>query len=87
MRAATTSFEPDYVVTPGEILQEALDHAAMSQADLATRTGLAAKTVNEIIKGHAPISTETSLALERVLGTPARFWTNLESSYRSRLAR
>lgn len=81
------TYEPDYLVTPGAILQEALDDLGMTQAELAKRTGLAPKTVNQVIKGHAPISTETGLLLERVLGTRARFWSNLETIYRERLAK
>jgi addiction module HigA family antidote len=85
--ATQHEYEPDYVVTPGEILQDALEDVGMSQAELAKRTGLAPKTVNQIVKGHAPISTETAILLERVLGTKARFWSNLETIYRERLAK
>lgn len=81
------TFEPDYLVTPGDVLQEALSDLGMTQAELAKRTGLTTKTVNQVIKGHAPISTETALLLERVLGTRARFWSNLETIYRERLAK
>jgi addiction module HigA family antidote len=53
----------------------------MTQRDLAARTGLAPKTVNEIVQGKAPITAETALKLERVVGRPAHFWQNLESLY------
>ncbi len=78
-----TEFEPDYVVPPGEILMEYLDSLGMTQRDLAARTGLTAKTVNEIVQGKAPITAETALKLERVLGRPAHFWQNLESLYQA----
>jgi len=83
----THAFEPDFLIAPGEILQEALEDLGMSQADLARRTGLTTKTVNQIVRGVAPITTETALLLERVLGTKARFWSNLETRYRERLAK
>src|SRR5258708_4315315 len=80
-------YEPDFVTPPGEILLEKLEELGMTQADLAGRIGRTKKTVNEIIKGKAPILSETALQLERVLAIPARFWTNAEGQYREFLAR
>lgn len=80
-------FEPDYAVLPGDSLLEILEHLGMSQADLAERTGRTTKTINEIIKGKAPITPETALQFERVFGTPATFWNNRERNYRETLAR
>jgi HTH-type transcriptional regulator / antitoxin HigA len=82
-------YVPDYLVTPGEVLEEYLEAYGMTQAELADRTGLTKKTINEIIKGKAPITTETALKLERSLGRPAHFWNNLERQFqedRTRLA-
>jgi addiction module HigA family antidote len=72
------NFVPDYVVTPGEVLSEYLGDAGMTQAELADRTGLAKKTINEIINDKSPITPETALKLERTLGRPACFWSSLE---------
>ncbi len=80
-------YTPDYAVAPGETLLETIEAFGMSQAELAIRTGRPVKTINEIIKGKASITPETALQLERVLGVPARFWSNLERSYREALAR
>lgn len=80
-------FLPDYAVPPGETLLENLEAIGMSQAELADRTGRPKKTINEIIKGKAAITPETALQLERVLGTPAGFWNNLERNYQETLAR
>jgi plasmid maintenance system antidote protein VapI len=54
---------------------------------LARRADLAEKTVSQIINGHAPITHETAIKLERVTGVPARMWNNLETAYRERRAR
>lgn len=72
---------PDYLVTPGEVLDDYIDSMGMTQAELADRTGLTKKTINEIIKGKAPITPETSQKLERTLGRPAHFWNNLEIQF------
>lgn len=80
-------YTPDYVSPPGETLEEILEEREMSQAELALRMGRPRKTISEIINGHAAITPETALQLERVLGIPARFWNNLERNYREALAR
>ena len=77
----------DIAIPPGETLLETIDALGMSQAELADRMGMAKKTINEIIKGKAPITQETALKLESVLGAPASYWNNLESNYQEALAR
>ncbi|MEJ2039195.1 MAG: HigA family addiction module antitoxin, partial [Desulfosarcinaceae bacterium] len=83
----SNQYMPDYLVTPGEVLGDYLEALGMSQAELAHRTGLAKKTINEIVKGKSPISTETALKFERSLGRPAHFWNNLERQYQEDCAR
>ena len=80
-------FEPDYAVAPGETLSETLTSLGMTQRDLALRTGMSTKTINEIVKGKAPITPDTAVLLERVTGVPARMWNNLETNYREQLAK
>ena len=72
---------------PGVTLQAELSATGMTQADLAARIGLSTKHVNQIIHGAAPITPETALKLEHVLGSSARFWLGRESNYREALAR
>ncbi len=80
-------YMPDFVSPPGETLLETLETIGMTQVDLAERTGRPTKTINKIIHGKTAITPETALQLERVLGTPARFWINRERHYRESLAR
>lgn len=77
----------EYVIAPGETILELLEVNCMNQLDLADKTGINKKTINEIIKGKAPITTSTALKLEYVFNIPAGFWNNLESSYRESLER
>jgi len=79
-------FAPNYASPPGDTITEILDVRGMSQAELALRIGMAAKTVNEIVKGKAPITPETAIKLEHVLGVPASFWNTREQQYREKLA-
>lgn len=80
-------YAPDYLVTPGEVLEDYLEHLSMSQAELANRTGLAKKTINEIIKGKSPITPETALKFEMTLGRPAQFWNNVERRFQENRVR
>ena len=80
-------YRPDYAIPPGETVRSTLDALGMTQADLSRRTGLSTKHINQIIQGVAPISPDTALALERVLGVPARFWNALEANYQARQIR
>ncbi|MCL6643397.1 MAG: HigA family addiction module antidote protein [Dehalococcoidia bacterium] len=82
----TYAYEPDFVTAPGEMLEEKLQEIGMSQAELAERIGRTRKTVNELIKGKAPLVPETAVQLERVLGVPARFWASAEANYHQALA-
>jgi addiction module HigA family antidote len=75
------------VSPPGETLMEAIEMRGMTQTDLAARTGRTPKLINEIIKGKAPITADTALQLERVLGVSAEFWNNRERQYREALSR
>jgi HTH-type transcriptional regulator / antitoxin HigA len=78
---------PDYAVSPGVTLKETLDEKGLSQADLALRTGLAEKTISQIINGIAPLSYETAEKFELALGIPAKFWNARERSYREAIVR
>jgi HTH-type transcriptional regulator / antitoxin HigA len=80
-------YQPDYAVAPGTTIRDTLEEKGLSQADLALRTGLAEKTVSQIINGIAPISYETAEKLELVLGVPASFWNARERSYRETLVK
>jgi HTH-type transcriptional regulator / antitoxin HigA len=80
-------YEPDYAVSPGEILEENLKKRNIKKVDLAQRCGLSAKTISQIINGIAPVSPETALCFQRVLGLSANVWNNLEANYRLFLAK
>lgn len=82
-----THYNPGVVTPPGEFLLEKLAELGMTQAELASRIGKTKKMVNEIIKGKAPVLSDTALQLERVLAIPARFWMNAEGNYRESIAR
>lgn len=74
-------------IPPGETLKETLTELGMSQAELAERLGMTPQTISKIISGVDPISPETAMRLESVLGVPASFWRRLEQNYRETVYR
>ena len=87
MTEITNAYEPRRVTPPGGTLQDILDERGMAQNELAERTGLTAKAINEIVKGKMAITPDTALKLERALGTAAEFWLAREQHYQEWLAR
>ncbi|MFF9601728.1 ImmA/IrrE family metallo-endopeptidase [Streptomyces sp. NPDC014684] len=80
-------YAPQSVSPPGETLKETLDELGVSQADLARRTGLSTKHINQIVQGTAVLSPETALLLERVTQVPATVWNTLEAAWRTQQLR
>jgi HTH-type transcriptional regulator / antitoxin HigA len=79
-------FAPDWVTPPGGTIEDILEERDWTQAQLAERLGYSTKHVSQLINGKAPITEETALKLEKVLGSTARFWLEREAQYRARLA-
>jgi HTH-type transcriptional regulator/antitoxin HigA len=80
-----TMYIPTIPVHPGETLQEMLESLPMTQFDLANRTGLTPKTINEIVQGKSPISSETAAKFAAVFGMSVGFWSNLQRVYEAAL--
>ena len=85
--AYRTSFEPNAVPHPGEMVLEYLDFHGWSQRDLARRTGLTPKTISEICNGKAPITPPTALVFEKAFQRPAHLWLNLQLHFDEAKAR
>ncbi len=72
---------PDWSIHPGEFLAEQIEARGMSQAELARLAGLSPKLVSTIVSGQNPVTAETALRLERVLGMKAYIWTGLQARW------
>jgi len=65
--------------TPGEILtEEFMEPLGISQTDLAERTGLPRKHVNELCRNRRAVTADTALILGRVFGNTPEFWLNTQ---------
>ncbi|MCZ8133041.1 MAG: HigA family addiction module antitoxin [Steroidobacteraceae bacterium] len=78
----TSKDRPANPFHPGEmLLEEFLQPAGISQAEFARRVGWTKARLNELIKGRRGITADAALDLAEALGTSARLWMNLQSTY------
>ena len=75
--------EPDWSIHPGTILRQVLEQRGIRQAELAARTGLTAKHINQIVTEGIGISGDVALLLERALDIDARFWTRADADHQA----
>ena len=74
--------QPKNPFHPGEILlEEFLDPAGMTQAAFAKQLGWTKARLNELIRGKRGITAESALDLADALGTSAKLWMNLQTTY------
>lgn len=76
-------FAPDWSVHPGTILRQVLAARGIRQSELAERTGLTPKHINQIVTGNIGISADVAVLLERALGIDALFWTRADADYQA----
>lgn len=73
----------NYAVAPGAYLEEWIDENDLSQQRVADMLGCSRKQVNEIINARAPITADTAMRLERVVGIPADAWLRYEAMFKA----
>lgn len=72
---------------PGATIKEQLIDRGMSQKEFAERMNLSEKHISRLINGEVQLTADVAMRLEMVLGTPAQFWSKLESIFRDKLVR
>ncbi|EHQ29709.1 HigA family addiction module antitoxin [Mucilaginibacter paludis] len=85
--SSNIKIERELLTKPGDTILETIEYLKMSQAELADRMGKTPGKINDLISGKAPITINTALQLEKVLGIDMQFWLNREMHYREKLAR
>lgn len=67
---------------PGEMLREEyMKPYGLTQTELARRLEVSFPRLNELLNQKRGITPDTALRLERVLGTSAQFWLNLQLTW------
>jgi len=82
-----SAFMPNYAIPRGETLKETIQSMGVTRAQVAQQIGRPKKTLDQIMQGKVPVTHDTAIQLERVLGVPACFWNNLERNYRETIER
>lgn len=73
-------------IPPGATIKEQLEDRGMTQKEFAERMGLSEKHTSKLINGEVQLTQDVALKLASVLGLPAKFWNNLERTFREQAA-
>lgn len=82
MSVGKNQYRPDYLVSPGLVLEERLDAHGLTHAEFARRCNCSPQLISDIIAGKASIVPEIALQFELVLGVDAGIWLGIETEYR-----
>jgi len=85
MAAKTTGISRELLIHPGETIADILAERNISQAALATSTGVSPAFISNVIGGKKDISARFAMDLEYALGVPRSFWLNLQANYDAEL--
>jgi plasmid maintenance system antidote protein VapI/DNA-binding XRE family transcriptional regulator len=81
------SFDPDWVISPGETLRDWIDENGLTVRSTATVCGrMPVERLARILDGKQPITRKDAAALAHGTGIPAQLWLNLERQFREGLA-
>ncbi|MFH5834824.1 HigA family addiction module antitoxin [Proteiniclasticum sp. C24MP] len=80
-KTTDNNFIPTVAVSPGETIRENMEYLGMTQKELALRIQITEKHLSNILNGTSPITYDTALKLETVIGPRAEFWMKLEANY------
>lgn len=78
-------YEPDYVVAPGEILEDYLNGRYVSRNELARRSGMSLELIEGLLSGQATLDADIAGKLEEIFDLKAAIWLRMEDSYRQGL--
>lgn len=74
--------DPFAPIHPGEILlEEFMKPYGLTAGRVAARLHIARPRIEKLIRGQTPITIDTALRLQRLFGSSAQFWLNLQNSY------
>lgn len=85
MATKRTGISRDLIIHPGETIADILEEREITQAELASRTGVTSAYVSNVISGKKDISSKFAMALEYALDVPKSFWLNLQANYDAEL--
>ena len=76
-----------YPTHPGEILKDEIEYRGISQRKIAAQIGISYTVLNEILNAHRPLTANTALLFEAVLGVEADTLMRIQTKYNMQTAR
>jgi len=73
-------------VHPGEILKEEIEYRGISQGKLAAQMGISYNMLNHILNEHRPLTAQTAMLFEAVLGISANLLIGMQTDYNMQVA-
>lgn len=68
--------------SPGHFIKsDILDEYGLTQEDLAERLGVSRRTINQIVGGKRGLTAQMALRLEKLTGSSAEYWMNLDARF------
>lgn len=83
----SNGWESPMAIHPGEFIQDYIEEYNITQLELAMRTGVSKKMINEIIKGKNPVTEAMAVKLSKVFPLSIEYWLNLQAGYEADFAR
>jgi addiction module HigA family antidote len=69
-----------------KILADELEEIGVTPTELACQLAVPSARISQIVRGKRSITGDTALRLGQWFGTSPEFWSNLQESYKLRLA-
>ena len=66
---------------PGESVRRCMEEVGWTVTRCAAQPGVARHTLSRLLNGHAGVSAEMALGLERIGWSNAEFWMRLQANY------
>ena len=85
MATRKTGISRDLIIHPGETIADLLDDRGITQAELASQTGVSPAYIGDVISGKDNISVDFARTLEDAFGVSQSFWLNLQAHYQLEL--
>lgn len=80
-----SEFNPDWVLCPGEHIQEFLEEDLVEREELVSALGFSDADFHALLSGDMEIDDDIAAVLGKLIGPSSGFWIRLEARFREGL--